>query len=173
MVSSRVAVTSDVEIRSLGDEVLRQQAEPVTEVDDALRRECERMLEAMVRANGIGLAAPQIGISKRIIVLDVEGAFHVVLNPEMVEAGGEDEEAVEGCLSVPGVYAQVTRKSWVRLRGTDLEGAPVEIEAEGLLARAIQHEMDHLAGRLFIDRLSTARRQSVLKEYRRLQEDGE
>lgn len=161
-----------MDIRSFGDEILRRPAEPVPVVDDVIRQDCERMIEAMVRAGGIGLAAPQIGISKRIIVLDVGGEFHVVINPELVERAGEDDDASEGCLSVPGVYANVSRKTKVRLCGTDLDGRPVEISAEGLLARAIQHEMDHLAGVLFIDHLSTARRQSLLKEYRRLQEES-
>jgi peptide deformylase len=129
------------------------------------------MVEAMIRAGGVGLAAPQIGIAKRIIVLDVEGEFHVVINPEILELSGDDEESIEGCLSVPGVNAPVVRKTSVRLGGTDLEGNPVELRAEGFLARAIQHEMDHLNGVLFVDHLSTARRKSILKEYRRLQEE--
>ncbi|UCF09505.1 MAG: peptide deformylase [Candidatus Bipolaricaulota bacterium] len=160
-----------MEIRTFGDDTLRQRAQPVGDVDDTVRAECARMVEAMIRAGGIGLAAPQLGIAKRIIVLDVEGEFHVVINPEMVELSGEDEESVEGCLSVPGVNAPIVRKTAVHLAGTDLEGDAVEIRAEGFLARAIQHEMDHLNGVLFVDRLSTARRKSVLKEYRRLQEE--
>lgn len=132
-----------------------------------MRHECQLMLEAMIKEGGVGLAAPQIGISKRIIVLDVDGVFHVVLNPRIEERSEELEESSEGCLSVPGVSAPVARSARVRLRGTDLDGKPVEIAGEGLLARAIQHEMDHLDGMLFLDHLSTVRRQSLLKEYRR------
>jgi len=154
-------------IRTYGDATLRRPADPVETIDDEIRAICERMVETMLRANGAGLAAPQIGISKRIIVLDVEGAFHVLINPELIETSVEVAEVVEGCLSVPGVDAPVERAVRAVVEGTTLDGETVRIEGEGLLARAIQHEMDHLSGNLFLDRLSPARRQSLLKEYRR------
>jgi peptide deformylase len=158
-------------IRTYGDSVLRQVAERVDTIDEETRRICERMVEAMLRAGGVGVAAPQIGVSKRIIVLDVEGEFHVLLNPELIATSEETEQLTEGCLSVPGVNATVTRSAKATIAGTALDGTRVEITGEGLLAQAIQHEMDHLDGRLFLDRLSTARRQSLIKEYERTQRE--
>jgi peptide deformylase len=129
------------------------------------------MVEAMLRANGIGIAAPQIGVSKRIIVLDLDGKFHVLINPEIIETSQESEEILEGCLSIPGVDAEVTRKLRTHLRGVTLDEETIDIEGEGLMSRAIQHEIDHLNGVLFIDYLSPARRRSLLKEYRRKQKE--
>ncbi len=156
-----------MEIRTYGDPTLRRRAEPVEAIDDGIRTICEQMVETMLRANGAGLAAPQIGVSKRIIVLDIEGEFHVLINPELIETSDDVEQVTEGCLSVPGVNAAVGRATRAMIEGTTLDGATVRIEGEGLLARAIQHEMDHLNGNLFLDHLSTARRQSLLKEYQR------
>lgn len=156
-----------MEIRTYGDPTLRRRAKPVEAIGDGIRTICEQMVETMLRANGAGLAAPQIGISKRIIVLDVEGEFHVLINPELIETSDEVEQVTEGCLSVPGVDAAVGRATRAVIEGTTLDGETVRIEGEGLLARAIQHEMDHLNGNLFLDRLSPARRQSILKEYER------
>jgi peptide deformylase len=156
-----------MEIRTYGEPALRRRAEPVEVIDDGIRTICEQMVETMLRANGAGLAAPQIGISKRIIVLDVDGEFHVLINPELIETSDEVEQVTEGCLSVPGVDAAVGRATRAVIEGTTLDGEAVRIEGEGLLARAIQHEMDHLNGNLFLDRLSPARRQSVLREYER------
>ena len=160
-------------IRQFGDPTLRRPAEPVTEIDTEVRAICATMVEAMLRANGAGLAAPQIGISKRIIVLDVEGQFHVLINPELVLVEGETEELSEGCLSLPGVSAPVTRGSRATIAGTTLDGERIEITGEGLLARAIQHEMDHLNGHLFIDHLTPARRKSAVQEYKRKQKHEE
>ena len=136
-------------------------------IDDEIRTICAQMVETMLRANGAGLAAPQIGISKRIVVLDVDGEFHVLINPVLVETSDEVEQISEGCLSVPGVDATVDRATRAVIEGTTLDGETVRIEGEGFLARAIQHEMDHLNGNLFLDHLSPARRQSLLKEYQR------
>ena len=158
-------------IRTYGDPTLRRRAEPVAAIDDEIRAICERMVETMLRANGAGLAAPQIGISKRIIVLDVDGEFYILINPELVDISDEVEQIREGCLSVPGVGASVERAVHAAVEGTTLDGETVRIEGEGLLAREIQHEMDHLNGSLFLDRLSPARRQSLLKEYRRTQRE--
>jgi len=158
-------------IRTFGDPVLRRTAEPVETINDEIRQICERMVEAMLRANGVGLAAPQIGISKQIIVLDVEGDFHVLINPELVSVGGDSETLTEGCLSVPGPHAEVTRHERATVAGTTLDGERIEITGEGMLARAIQHEIDHLNGRLFLDHLSPARRKSVIKEFERTQRE--
>jgi peptide deformylase len=160
-----------MEIRTYGDPSLRRPAAPVEEVDDEIRAISATMVEAMLRAHGAGLAAPQIGISKRIIVLDVDGEFHVLINPELIETSDEVEESIEGCLSVPGVDAAVARATRAVVEGTTLDGETVRIEGRGLLARAIQHEIDHLNGSLFLDRVSPARRQSVVREYQRRQRE--
>ena len=154
-------------IRTYGDLVLRRRAEPVSTIDSETRKICERMVEAMIRADGVGLAAPQIGVPKRIIVLDVDGEFHVLINPTLVEASEETQTFTEGCLSVPGVHADVLRSARATIEGTALDGSRVEITGVGLLARAIQHEMDHLDGHLFVDHLSPVRRRSLVKEYKR------
>jgi peptide deformylase len=156
-------------IRQFGDPILRRPAEPVGEINDEVRAVCAAMVEAMLRANGAGLAASQIGVPKRIIVLDVEGQFHILINPELLLVDGESEDLSEGCLSLPGVSAPVTRGSRATIAGTTLDGERIEITGEGLLARAIQHEMDHLNGHLFIDHLSPARRRSAIQEHKRRQ----
>jgi peptide deformylase len=154
-------------IRTFGDRALRREAAAVERIDEETKKICERMVEAMIRADGLAIAAPQIGVSKRIVVLDLDGVFHVLVNPEIVERSEDLEERSEGCLSVPGAFGPVARATKVRVRGTDLNGETMEIESEGLLARAIQHEIDHLDGVLFLDHLSPARRQSLLREYAR------
>jgi len=162
-----------MKIRTYGDPVLRRTAAPVDAIDDETRRICQRMVEEMIRADGVGLAAPQIGISKRIIVLDVDGELHVLINPELVETSEETESFSEGCLSVPGVHADVVRSAEATITGTDLDGKTATIHGEGILARAIQHEIDHLNGHLFLDHLSPVRRQGLLKEYGRTRRETE
>lgn len=159
------------EIRTYGDSVLRRGADPLQRIDAKTKKIAEKMVEAMIRANGIGLAAPQIGVSKRIIVLDLDGQFHILINPEIVETSSESEEAIEGCLSVPGVDAEVTRKLRAHVRGITLDEKEIDIEGEGLMARAIQHEIDHLNGILFIDHLGPAKKRSIISEYRRKQKE--
>ncbi len=154
-----------------GDPVLRRVAEPVTNIDSKIKRISEAMAEAMLRANGVGLAAPQIGVSKRIITIDLDGKFYVLINPEIIELSDNEEEATEGCLSVPGVDAPVTRKLHALVRGITLDEREIELTGEGLMARAIQHEIDHLNGVLFIDHLSPAKRRFLLKEYTRKQRE--
>ena len=158
-------------ITTYGDPVLRQKARTVETIDSEIKQVCESMVEAMIRANGVGLAAPQIGVPRRIIVLDLNGEFHILINPEFVEISGEEDESQEGCLSVPGVEAPVVRKRRAFVRGLNLDGKETEVEGEGLIARALQHEIDHLNGVLFIDHLSPARRQSLLKEFARKQRE--
>lgn len=162
-----------MDIRTFGDPVLRRKAEPVQVIDDEIRDICQLMVEVMIRENGIGLAAPQIGIPKRIFVLDADDEFHILINPELIESSEEVEETKEGCLSVPGVGAIVTRSTRAVVEGLNLNGERIRLEGEGLIARAIQHEMDHLNGNLFLDQLSTARRQSLIKEYQRAKREKE
>ncbi len=162
-----------IEIRTYGDAVLRRVAQPVKQINAETKHIVERMVEAMIRANGVGLAAPQIGVSKRIIVLDLDGQLRILINPELVDTSEETEEALEGCLSVPGVDAQVPRKLKARIRGMNLEAETVTLEGEGVMARAIQHEIDHLNGVLFLDHLSPARRRSLLREYTHKREEAD
>jgi peptide deformylase len=159
------------EIRKYPDPVLKKRALPVEDIDEALQRLIDDMLDTMYSAPGIGLAAPQIGESKRVIVVDVsareEGRPLIVLiNPELVKAEGRIESE-EGCLSVPGYVSKIYRAEKVFIKGLDREGKPVEIEADGLLARALQHEIDHLNGILFIDRMSPIKREFFRKRYLR------
>jgi peptide deformylase len=140
------------------DPFLTKKAASVARVDDKIRDLVRDMFETMYAASGVGLAAPQIGVGKRVIVVDVspveEGSVPLALvNPGIVERGGQ-VEGTEGCLSLPGVEGVVPRAERVKVRALDPEGRPVKIEAEGILARALQHEIDHLDGILFIDRIS-------------------
>lgn len=159
------------EIRILGDPVLRQRAEPVAAVDDEVRQLIDEMLETMYDADGVGLAAPQIGISRRIVVIDVNEkevpAFGLV-NPVIVERSDAVERGEEGCLSIPGLKEIVERSARVVAEGLDGDGNPRRIEATGLLARALQHEVDHLDGILFLDRVSPLKRQMLLKRWQKI-----
>lgn len=160
---------SVLKIEMLGADVLRRRAEEVAEVDDALRRLVRDMFDTMYDAEGVGLAGPQVGVSRRVIVVDVkeEGTRPFALvNPRIVESSRETDKAEEGCLSIPGVSSVVERPSTLTVEGLDEKGQPVRMEADGLLARCIQHEIDHLDGILFIDRISPLKRTMVLKKYR-------
>lgn len=158
-------------IRTYGDSVLRQVADPVKIINKEIKNISEKMVEAMLRANGVGIAAPQIGVAKRIIVFDLDGKLYILINPEIMETSEEEEENLEGCLSIPGVDAPVVRKLRVQVRGITLDEKEIEVEGEGLMARALQHEVDHLGGILFIDYLSPVRRRSVLNDYMRQQRE--
>lgn len=160
------------EIRMLGDPVLRRKADPVEAVDDEVRRLIDDMLETMYDADGVGLAAPQVGDSRRIIVVDTrEGDVEPfgLINPEIIEMGEERERGEEGCLSIPGLRELVDRSTRVVVEGLDREGNPVRIEAEGLLARVLQHEVDHLDGVLFLDRISGLKRDMLLRRWKKQQ----
>jgi len=176
-------------ITKLGHPVLRAKAEPIAGVDDALRRLADDMLETMYTHEGCGLAGNQVGVARRIVVIDTREAkkrpsvlriggksrpVHkhmpmVLLNPEL-ELIGSPESGSEACLSIPGVHGEVERSAAVRVRGTDLEGNNIDFEAEGLLSRALQHEVDHLDGILFIDRLDAAERKRVADELHQMAE---
>ncbi len=156
-------------IRTLGDPVLREQTRPVETFDTALRRLAEDMLETMYEAPGVGLAANQVGLSIACFVYDDrEGGSGFVANPIVSDLLGEDV-LEEGCLSIPGPYHPTMRASKVRLRGRDLEGRPIDVQAEGLLARIFQHEADHLNGILYIDRLTDEGRRDVMQQLRELE----
>lgn len=141
-------------IRLIGAPVLRQRARPVERLTRRHRRLIEDMRETMQKAPGVGLAANQVGVLERIIVIDPDGEhFLALVNPRIVQADGSDVD-VEGCLSIPGVTGYVERASRIRVQGMDERGRPIDMEAEGYTARIIQHEVDHLDGVLFIDRAS-------------------
>jgi peptide deformylase len=145
------------------DPRLRKKAAPVREVDDALRQLADNMLETMYAAKGVGLAATQVDVHKRLIVLDVSEQRTsplVLFNPELLESTGSGP-GEEGCLSLPGIYDKLTRATHIRVRAVDRNGAAFEMDAEGLLAVCIQHEMDHLEGKLFVDYLSELKRQMI------------
>lgn len=150
---------------------LRKAAQPVEIFDADLRRLAEDMFTTMYAAPGIGLAATQVDVHKKIAVIDVSEEKNqplVLVNAEILASEGI-EEMEEGCLSIPGVNEKVTRKDWVRVRYQDLDGKTCELETGGLLAVCIQHELDHLNGRLFIDHISPLKRERALKKYDKLQ----
>ena len=155
-------------IRRLGDPVLKSSATPVDRFDESLRKLVGRMAGIMNDALGVGLAAPQLGISQRLLVYRVgpDAPVTVLANPELEWASGELEVGEEGCLSIPGVTVDVDRPVFVRVRGLDEEGEERLVEASGLEARVIQHEMDHLDGVLILERTSREERKRALRELR-------
>ena len=156
------------------DQRLRTKAVPVEVVDDEVRGIMDDMLETMYAAPGIGLAASQVDIHRRIIVIDVsedKSAPYYIVNPEIVTKAGK-EISEEGCLSVPEYYASVERAEEITIKALGYDGQPYELEAEGLLAICIQHEMDHLNGKLFVDYLSPLKQQRVRKKLEKLAKQG-
>jgi peptide deformylase len=146
------------------DPRLRKKAAPVTTVDDALRRTIDDMFETMYEAPGIGLAATQVNVHKRLLVLDISEEKNqplVFINPEIEVLDPSTQGYEEGCLSVPGYYEEVCRPSRIRVKSLDRNGEPFELVAEGLLAVCLQHEVDHLDGKLFVDYLSSLKRQRI------------
>ncbi|MDW8141747.1 MAG: peptide deformylase [Candidatus Bipolaricaulota bacterium] len=157
-----------LKIRVYPDAVLRRRAQPVAQITDELRKFADALVETMVLAKGYGLAAPQVGVLQRIIAIDVEQDFYVLINPEILWASDERLIGIEGCLSIPGIEAEVERPRQIRVRALNLDGQEILLEKDDLVARVLQHEIDHLDGILFIDHLSQAKRLTLLKEYERL-----
>jgi peptide deformylase len=148
------------------DPRLRTVAKPVAEVNDSIKNLVNDMAETMYDAPGIGLAATQINVHQRIIVIDItqeKNDLRVFINPEILETRGK-EEMEEGCLSVPGIYETVSRADWVRVQAQDQNGKKFELETDGLLAVCIQHEIDHLDGKVFVDYLSRMKQQRIQKK---------
>ncbi len=156
-----------LDIRVLGDPILRMETEPVAEVTGELRRLIDDMFTTMYAAEGIGLAAPQVGRTERLAIVDVEGAKYTLINPEIVARDGS-ARAEEGCLSIPDVFGEVERPHRITVRALDAHGKPFELAADELLARAIQHEVDHLHGKLFVDYLSIFKRRAALNQWEKL-----
>jgi peptide deformylase len=167
------------EIVLLGEPVLRKPAAEVEVFDAALAQLVQDMFETMYHAEGVGLAAPQIGISRRIMVADVRARDSgqtgqlALINPKIVSFSERTEREVEGCLSIPGVD-EIVERSWsVEVHAQSVEGKPIQIEVDALLARCVQHEIDHLDGILFIDRVSPLKRRMLLSKYKKLREEAE
>jgi peptide deformylase len=155
------------------DAILRRKAQPVTAIDTAIQRLIDDMIETMYAAPGIGLAATQVGVPWQVFVVDVSSgkdpqALMTFINPELLSLVGHLRED-EGCLSVPGVYGMTPRAQKVRIRGLNRSGEVIDLEGEGLLARALQHETDHLRGLLFFDRMGTVGRDLIKRKYKRAQ----
>lgn len=163
-------------LRHYPDPVLRQKAEPVTVIDDTLRQLAADMIETMAEANGVGLAAPQVGQSIRMVIVDFDPENHdprVLINPVILKRSGRKEECDEGCLSFPSVRTPVKRSPKVVCEAQNLDGETVEYHAEGLSARAVQHELDHLDGVLFVDRAGPSDKMSLRDELAELEEEYE
>jgi peptide deformylase len=161
---------SILDIRVLGDPVLRKETVKVTGVTDDLRALVRDMFETMYAAEGIGLAAPQVGRTERVTVMDVEGAKYALINPEIVSRSGT-ARGEEGCLSIPEVFGEVERAATVTVRALDENGNEIEIEGSELLARCLQHEIDHLHGKLFVDYLSVLKRRAALAKWETFKPD--
>ncbi|HXV18151.1 MAG TPA: peptide deformylase [Gemmatimonadaceae bacterium] len=159
-----------LDIRVLGDPILRKATTPVEEVTDDIRSLISDMFDTMYAAEGIGLAAPQVGRTERITVMDVEGRKFALINPEIVEREGT-QRGEEGCLSIPDIFGEVTRSSRVIVRALNEKGERIEAEGTELLARCMQHEIDHLDGKLFIDYLSMLKRRSAMSKWEKMKDD--
>ncbi len=160
------------DIRTYGDEVLRKDAIKVEEIDNEILEILDNMVETMKDAGGVGLAGPQVGIDKRIFVLDIDdGVIRKVINPEFLEYSDEIVEHEEGCLSIPGVYKKVKRPAKIKVKYLNEKNEEVIEEAEGLLSRAFQHENDHLNSTLFVDKISPVAKRMVSKKLQMLKKE--
>ena len=163
-------------IRKFGDDVLRVPTQPIADVDAVIRRFIDDMIETMYAAPGIGLAANQVGVSKRLMMIDLSvakrpGELHVFINPEIIEAEGQQAEE-EGCLSIPDFTEAVTRPLRVKVRYLDRDGKEREMWGEGLMARAMCHETDHLNGMLYVDHLRGLKKERIVKKIQKLAKSG-
>jgi len=163
-----------LDICTLGDEVLREKCENVTVFDHALEILVDAMYETLEEADGIGLAGPQIAVPQRLFIVSIpsEGIKKTFINPEIIETSVETGPYEEGCLSLPGVYHNVMRPIRITVCAQDVKGKPFRVEADGLFARVIQHEYDHLDGKLFIDRISEEESGKVVAQYTKLKNRG-
>lgn len=159
-----------LDIRVLGDPVLRKETDPVSKITPEIRKLISEMFDTMYAAEGIGLAAPQVGRTERVAVMDVEGQKFAFVNPEIVEREGT-ARGEEGCLSIPEIFGDVTRATRVVVRALNENGEEVEVEGADLLARCMQHEIDHLDGKLFIDYLSVLKRRSAMSKWDKMKDE--
>ena len=154
------------DIRLFGDPVLKSRSIEIGEIDDSVRALVRDLLDTVEPPGRAGVAAPQIGVGLRAFSYNIDGDIGYILNPVLVEVRGEPAPVDEGCLSVPGLWHPALRYPWARVEGIDLDGEPVVLEGEGLLAQALQHETDHLDGTLYLDRLAPERRRLAMREVR-------
>lgn len=154
-----------LDIHVLGSPILRQETARVEQITPELRRLVDDMFDTMEAAKGVGLAAPQVGRSERLAVVDADDVRLVVINPEIVHKQGGIVRGEEGCLSIPEVYADVDRFATITVRAQDIDGVWYEVEASGLLGRCLQHEIDHLHGKLFTDRLSLLKKRAAMRDW--------
>jgi peptide deformylase len=152
-------------LRVLGDPILREETKPVAAITEEIKRLIDDMFETMYAARGIGLAAPQVGRPERLAIIDVDEEPMVLINPEILESSRSTEKAEEGCLSIPDIYGDVERPAQVRIRAMDRDGNVFEREATGLLARCMQHEIDHLHGKMFLDYMSVLKKRSAMSQW--------
>ena len=163
-----------MQIVTLGSEILRQKAEKIKTIDEETANMAKQMLEILKRDKGVGLAGPQIGYMKRIFVAHVEGDMErVFINPSILETSQRTVKVEEGCLSVPGIFANVIRSEAVKIQAWNEKGRPFTLEVTGILARVIQHEYDHLEGVLFLDYLPEQRREKLLAKYEKKKHKGD
>ncbi|MGI8649517.1 MAG: peptide deformylase [Rubrobacter sp.] len=155
-----------LEVRRFGDPVLKSKASEVCSFDESLGKLADEMLDTMHEHEGVGLAGNQVGRLQRILVAEYEDEQFILINPEIADASGEEETIPEGCLSIPGVQVDVSRAISVTVRAQDLDGEEFELEAEGLLARIFQHEIDHLNGVMILDRTDRESRRAAMREMR-------
>ena len=155
-----------LDIRTFGAPALKTRAAPVENFDDALERLTEEMLDTMREKDGVGLAANQVGRLKRVLVASVEEEDFVIVNPELTDHSDATERGQEGCLSIPGIQVEVERPTAATVTGQDASGKPLRIEATDMLARVLQHEIDHLDGVLILDRTDRASRKAAMREWR-------
>lgn len=162
------------EIRTYGDLCLNEKSENVQEITDEIKVLLDDMVETMHNSSGVGLAAPQVGVNKRLFVIDIgDGVIRKIINPEILEMSEEYTESDEGCLSVPGIYKKVKRAARIKVRYTNVDGEIIEEEIKDFLAKAFQHEYDHLDGTLFIERISPVARRIIAKKLQLLKKETE
>ncbi|MDR2069883.1 MAG: peptide deformylase [Treponema sp.] len=160
-----------MDILTLGNELLRQKAETIRPIDATYRKIAEAMIDALHEGKGVGLAGPQVGLMKRIFVVHIDGDQpRVFINPSIIETSQDLVKYEEGCLSIPGLWADVVRPSRIRVQAWNERGRPFTLEAAGILARVILHEYDHLEGVLFIDRIPESKRNRILAKFEKMQQ---
>ncbi|MFE4470639.1 peptide deformylase [Leifsonia sp. NPDC056824] len=154
------------QIRLFGDPVLKTPSAPVGAIDEGVRGLVEDLIDSVIAPGRAGVAAPQIGVGLRAFSYNVDGEVGYILNPELVEVSGEPELVDEGCLSVPGLWFKTARYPFARVRGVDLDGKEIELSGTGVMAQALQHETDHLDGKLYLDRLDKDTRREAMRQVR-------